>query len=175
MSESNQITGRQIAAGRVLLGMGQDELATAATISVPTLRRMEASAGPATGLPNNVRAVRSALEAAGVEFIAENGGGAGVRLKQAVPHLLRHSVSAFDGRVLFEVEYRGEKHMVRLPATVLEDIDRANYRSDQELSQSFDRHRSLVLLRAAAAIDAGRRGEGDQPLALAGDDFPEAS
>jgi hypothetical protein len=32
---------------------------------------------------NNVAAVRSALEAAGVEFIAENGGGPGVRLRKA--------------------------------------------------------------------------------------------
>ncbi len=31
---------------------------------------------------NNVAAIRSALEQAGVEFIAENGGGAGVRLRK---------------------------------------------------------------------------------------------
>lgn len=42
---------------------------------------MEASDGPASGMANNVRAVVSALEAAGIEFIAENGGGAGVRLR----------------------------------------------------------------------------------------------
>lgn len=33
-------------------------------------------------MANNVAAVVSALEAAGVEFIQENGGGAGVRLKK---------------------------------------------------------------------------------------------
>jgi predicted transcriptional regulator len=82
VSDSNQVSGRQIAAARSLLGLGQTDLAAAASISVPTLRRMEASAGPATGLANNVGAVRRALEAAGVEFIAENGGGAGVRLKR---------------------------------------------------------------------------------------------
>ncbi len=32
--------------------------------------------------PNNLAAIRTALEAAGVEFIAENGGGAGVRLRK---------------------------------------------------------------------------------------------
>jgi hypothetical protein len=31
---------------------------------------------------NNLRAIQAALEAAGVEFIAENGGGAGVRLRK---------------------------------------------------------------------------------------------
>lgn len=82
MSESTQPTGRQIAAARTLIGMPQAELAGAANVSVPTLRRMEASEGPASGLANNVDAVRRALEAAGVEFIPENGGGVGVRLRK---------------------------------------------------------------------------------------------
>ena len=33
--------------------------------------------------PNNLAAIRAALEAAGVQFIEENGGGAGVRLRKA--------------------------------------------------------------------------------------------
>jgi transcriptional regulator with XRE-family HTH domain len=32
--------------------------------------------------PNNLAAIRAALESAGVELIAENGGGAGVRLRK---------------------------------------------------------------------------------------------
>jgi transcriptional regulator with XRE-family HTH domain len=83
MSEMDHITGRQIAAGRVLAGIGQDELAQRANISVPTLRRMEASDGPATGLPNNVLAVRRALEDVGVVFLETGSlieGGQGVRL-----------------------------------------------------------------------------------------------
>jgi hypothetical protein len=44
---------------------------------------MEASAGPVTGFANNVAAVIAALEKAGVEFIDENGGGAGVRFRKA--------------------------------------------------------------------------------------------
>jgi hypothetical protein len=74
------VSGRQIAAARTLAGLGQAELANRSSISVPTLKRMEASIGPAVGLANNVAAVRRALESAGVEFIAENGGGPGVRL-----------------------------------------------------------------------------------------------
>ena len=85
MSENARLTGRQIAAGRVLAGLGQEELASAAGISAPTLRRMEASSGPAPGMTNNVAAIRAALEAAGVEFIAENGGGVGVRLRNGKP------------------------------------------------------------------------------------------
>jgi transcriptional regulator with XRE-family HTH domain len=82
MSDINKTTGRQIAAARALARIEQADLAKAANISVPTLRRMEASDGPAAGMLNNVAAVRAALESAGVEFIAENGGGAGVRLRK---------------------------------------------------------------------------------------------
>lgn len=83
MSERYHPSGRQIAAARTLIGMSQPDLADAANISVPTLRRMEASPGAATGLANNVSAVQSALEAAGIEFIQSNGGGVGVRLISA--------------------------------------------------------------------------------------------
>lgn len=76
-----ELSGRQIAAARVLIGIAQPELAALANISVPTLKRMEGSKGDAAGLVNNVRAVKAALEAAGVIFIDSNGNGPGVRLR----------------------------------------------------------------------------------------------
>jgi transcriptional regulator with XRE-family HTH domain len=83
MSENDRLTGRQIAAARTLVGLSQTELAASSKISVPTLRRMESSDGPASGYANNADAVRRALEAAGVEFT--NGDQPGVRLKRARP------------------------------------------------------------------------------------------
>ncbi|MCJ7995906.1 helix-turn-helix transcriptional regulator [Rhizobium cremeum] len=78
------ITGRQIAAARALAGIGQKELAEAANISVPTLKRMEASDGTVGGLKNNIAAVKAAIEKAGITFIADGAesaaGGPGVRL-----------------------------------------------------------------------------------------------
>lgn len=82
VSKTYQITGRQIAAGLAIARMTQADLAKAANVSVPTLGRMIASEGLASGMANNIAAVRAALESAGVEFIAENGGGAGVRLRK---------------------------------------------------------------------------------------------
>lgn len=75
------ITGRQIAAARALLGATQKQLAEASAISIPTLKRMEASEGDASGMKNNVSAVVQALINMGIVFISENGGGYGVRLK----------------------------------------------------------------------------------------------
>jgi transcriptional regulator with XRE-family HTH domain len=63
-----RLTGRQIAAARTLVGMTQPELAERANISTPTLKRIEAAVGPAPGYPNNLAAIRAALEAAGVRF-----------------------------------------------------------------------------------------------------------
>ena len=83
MSDSAKITGRQIAAARAIARLEQADLAKAANISVPTLRRMEASEGPASGMANNLAAIRAALEAAGVIFVEGNGEGAGVRLRKA--------------------------------------------------------------------------------------------
>ncbi|ABS68657.1 helix-turn-helix domain-containing protein [Xanthobacter versatilis] len=80
--DHSTLTGRQIAAARALVGLPQAEVAARANISVPTLKRMEASEGPAAGLANNVAAVMHALEAAGVIFVAENGEGPGVRLRK---------------------------------------------------------------------------------------------
>lgn len=83
MRKAMSITGRQIAAARALAGVSQADLARGANLSVPTVKRMEGSTGAALGLHNNVEAVRRALEVAGIEFISENGSGAGVRLRKA--------------------------------------------------------------------------------------------
>lgn len=61
------------------LGMGVRELADAAGVSTNTVTRFERGE---TLKPRTIDALRAALEAAGVEFIPENGGGAGVRLRK---------------------------------------------------------------------------------------------
>jgi DNA-binding XRE family transcriptional regulator len=77
VSEITKLTGNQLAAARALVALGQVELAKAANVSAPTLRRMESSKDEEVqGMKNNVAAVRAALESAGVEFID-----GGVRLK----------------------------------------------------------------------------------------------
>jgi transcriptional regulator with XRE-family HTH domain len=75
------LTVEQSRAGRGLLNWNQNQLADAANIGRATIRRFEA--GRRTPIPNNLAAIRGALEAAGVEFIpAKNGKGVGVRLRE---------------------------------------------------------------------------------------------
>ena len=68
MSGISHLTGRQIAAARALIGISQEDLALRANISIPTFRRMEASSGHASGMANNVAAVKRILEEI-VEFL----------------------------------------------------------------------------------------------------------
>lgn len=63
---------------RVAIGWGVRELAAAANVSPNTIARLERGEELKA---STIETIRSALEAAGVEFIPENGGGAGVRLK----------------------------------------------------------------------------------------------
>jgi hypothetical protein len=79
MDDRSQISGRQIAAGRALAGLSREELSRASHVSLETLDEMEANAPP---LGVGFTAVRAALDAVGVEFIGEDGGGPGVRLKK---------------------------------------------------------------------------------------------
>lgn len=84
------ITANQMRAARVLLGLDQRKLAEAACLSLPTIQRMESSAGQVRGTVESLARVVRALEQAGVELIAEGSssasGGRGVRLKVGASH-----------------------------------------------------------------------------------------
>jgi transcriptional regulator with XRE-family HTH domain len=77
------LTGAQIRAARALLRWSADELAGAAKLGVATVRRAEMADGEPSMTEANKEAIRTAIEKAGVEFIDENGGGPGVRLRKA--------------------------------------------------------------------------------------------
>ena len=80
------MTSAQMRAARALLGIDQRQLAELSGVSLPTIRRMEASDGNVRGIVDSLTKVVEALNAAGVELIGEDApsleGGRGVRLKQ---------------------------------------------------------------------------------------------
>ena len=71
------LTSEQLRAARALKRMDQKHLADVAGVSVETIKRLEKTEGPLlTATGTTLAAIRTALEAAGVEFIDN-----GVRLK----------------------------------------------------------------------------------------------
>ncbi|MGO8867330.1 MAG: helix-turn-helix domain-containing protein [Alphaproteobacteria bacterium] len=81
MDIKSAITPAQTRAARALLGMSREELANASEVALRTLADFESG----TRAPHRptLGAIRTALEAAGVEFISENNGGPGVRLRKS--------------------------------------------------------------------------------------------
>ncbi|MGI4797612.1 MAG: helix-turn-helix domain-containing protein [Janthinobacterium lividum] len=74
------INGEQCRAARGLIGWTAKQLAEAAKVGVMTISRFEAGQGET--YPATRTVIQTALEQAGIQFIPENGGGAGVRMKK---------------------------------------------------------------------------------------------
>ena len=75
------ISAKQIKAARLFLDWEQRDLAERSGLSLPTIQRME-KLGVERSSAGNAQKLQQALETGGVEFIPENGGGAGVRLRE---------------------------------------------------------------------------------------------
>jgi transcriptional regulator with XRE-family HTH domain len=79
------ISSAQLRAARALLGIDQRRLAGLSGLSLPTIQRMEASDGVIRGNVDSLMKLVAALDAAGIELIAENtmshSSGRGVRFK----------------------------------------------------------------------------------------------
>ncbi|WP_192733629.1 helix-turn-helix domain-containing protein [Bradyrhizobium sp. OAE829] len=75
------INPAQCRAARGLLAWSQHDLARSAGIGIVTVHQLEA--GTSEPRRATLDVIRRAFEAAGVEFIDENGGGPGVRLRKA--------------------------------------------------------------------------------------------
>ena len=69
------MTSEQIRAARMLLRWEQRDLAEASGV-----KRLETQPGTLAAQERTVLSIEKALQKAGVEFIPENGGGAGVRM-----------------------------------------------------------------------------------------------
>ena len=73
------ITGSQLRAARALVRWGADDLAERSRVALDRIVQAEAEDGPVPVTAADARALRLALEKAGVEFIPEDIAGVGVR------------------------------------------------------------------------------------------------
>lgn len=70
----------QVRAARALLDISQQELADLSKVGLRTIVQFER--GSASISASIIQALALSLEASGIEFIPENGGGAGVRFRK---------------------------------------------------------------------------------------------
>ena len=75
-------TVEQLRGARAMLNWTQSKLAGEAGVSTPTIKRLESGQGGLAIRLETLSMLEGAFERAGVEFIEENGGGAGVRYEK---------------------------------------------------------------------------------------------
>jgi transcriptional regulator with XRE-family HTH domain len=76
------ITGAQIRMARGYLRWSVKELSDACGVSAATIERMEEAEGLPKSFADSLAKIQASFELAGLQFIPENGGGAGVRLRK---------------------------------------------------------------------------------------------
>jgi transcriptional regulator with XRE-family HTH domain len=74
------ITGLQIRAARAALRLSVEELAETSGVSSRTIKRMESKHGEPVSTRVNLEAIKSSLEAAGIEFIGTPDDRPGIRI-----------------------------------------------------------------------------------------------
>jgi len=77
------MTGRQLRAGRVLIGWSQVALAKRSRVAIGTLRRMESFSGAIGSRTTTLSQVQAALEKAGLVFLYDGGPGVQLRIAAA--------------------------------------------------------------------------------------------
>src|SRR3954469_17337099 len=91
------LTSAQLRAARALIRWSAEDLARASAVGTTTIRRAELTESETSLTAANDLAIRRALEAAGVEFIDENGGGAWSALAQGGTQLMKSHSNLVSG------------------------------------------------------------------------------
>jgi hypothetical protein len=148
------ISASQCRAARALLDWTQDQLAENAQVA----------------MRNNLVSIASALEAAGIAFIPENGEGVGVRFRK-VELEYSNSVKIRNHDVLVSVRYRGKPYRVVIPRSVIDDIGRTNHLTDEQRVRAVQ-NRFPIFLRAAEETIIGSQYATADEVVLHHDRFP---
>lgn len=141
------ISPAQCRAARALLGWSQDDLEKHARVAKKTIADFERDARNPQARTSD--ALQATLEAFGVMFIPQNGGGAGVRLKLAMPRLFRRDDVPHRNWVAFAFDYKDRRQIGFIAYDALATIALANL-SPLEV---FDRDKERILLYAAEKAD----------------------
>lgn len=119
------ISPEQCRASRALLGISQSEVAESAHVAVTTLADFEQGVRLPTF--NNLQAIRSVLEKAGVKLVSEKGGGAGARLRTAPEAVNEAAISPGQcraARAILNLSQTGLARTVGVGRSTVADFER---------------------------------------------------
>jgi transcriptional regulator with XRE-family HTH domain len=163
-----EISAAQTRAARALLDWSQEQLAENAQVARATVADFERD--NRAPMRQNLVAIRASLEAAGIQFIPENGGGAGVRFRKVELEFESTAIPDGDG-VMIPVRFREVQYRATITREVLDDLDGANHRTFNERAASASKHLPLILRAIEDKLSAGDLGKARR-LIIAHADFP---
>lgn len=166
------ISAAQSRAARALLDWTQDQLAENAQVARATVADFERNAR--VPMRQNLVAIIATFEAAGVEFIAENGGGAGVRFRKVELEYSNAVTPDGGDGVCLSVRYRGTDYRALISREVLDDLDRTNYRTFSDRVLSVQNHLPLLLRAIEEKLARGEAGRAKR-LLIEHADLPEGA
>ena len=162
------LNAAQCRVGRALLNWSQDELSENVQVARSTVTEFESNFR--TPMKQNLSGLQSALEAAGVEFIPENGGAVGARFRKVELEYSRNVRTDID-KVMLQIRNRGHRYTLAIPHGVIDDMDRENYKTDKKFGKALERKLPIYLRAAEQKIIAGRISDHDFVWLIHGD-FP---
>ena len=152
------ISSAQCRAARALLDWSQEQLAENAHVARATIADFERNTRQP--MRNNLVSIISALEAAGVSFVLEEGDeGAGVRFRKVELEYNR-TLKPEGPHIVISVRYKSAPFAVVVPREVLDDIDRATSKTLEERLQAVQNHFPIFLRTAEEAIISRRHENG---------------
>jgi transcriptional regulator with XRE-family HTH domain len=149
------ISAAQCRAARGLLDWTQDQLAENAQVARATIADFERNVRKP--MRQNLVAVVASFEAAGVDFISENGGGAGVRFRK-VELEFNKTVTPDGDDVSLSVRYRDTDYRAVITREVLDDLDRTGYRTFADRAGAVQKHLPLLLRAIEKKLEHGEVG-----------------
>lgn len=136
------LSAPQSRAGRALLDWSQEKLAQSAGVARATIVDFER--GGRIPVRNNLVAIKNTLESAGIEFIAENGGGAGARFRK-IELEFNPNIGADSDGITLRVRYRSQPYRIRIPSEIIEDLNGTTYDTAEQLKTAVQNHLGVYL------------------------------
>jgi transcriptional regulator with XRE-family HTH domain len=168
------ISAAQCRAARALLDWTQDDLATNAQVARATVADFESNTRMAP-MRQNLIAIATTFEGAGVVFIPEekNGQGVGVRFRTLKLEYSR-AMKLDDKDVIVPVRYLGKPLSTVVPRAILDDLAArvfADLTTPAERVEFVQRRLSTFVRAAEGRCERGEVSAGDR-IVLEREDFP---